>query len=767
MMLSKIAETNLNSNPFEDQLSVWLLFIGFSSGIAQALFPFTDIPQFNNRLSAFFSLLCHAGPLVVFLRRHLSANATYGKSGDQLVRYVRITLPILFAVLMASPYFVACFGPIFTLCAIITLGIGITTRDPLYFCYGLAYLVTGLKVLGLPYLPHSQVTTFFVGTAISYDLTIRFRLGAKLTRLAKRARRHGTQSSGADFSATLVKEAFRQIGAGRLTVLTLQRGGGCRLEIITSANETVPSEIFHRDSLPPLFAHAISSQRTLWHLKEDDPLLRNIRRGQKPSGSYKGEILSVVPILGETHPVGAIAFTDYPTQWANDPQKNSELQAIVNLLQPLLIESMTSEALVHRSELVESISEIQTSISKLSSSFETNPSDTRQSEHHYQTIIEKIAEKLDAFGYIAKLDPNTRQFEILGITGYPKEVHDRLTMGRLFALRENEQGPLALAVNREQPVIVTDVQLWKQVLHENTNTFFQKSGTKSCAAIPIYKTIRDQVGAVIEKAIWGVIFLERRSEAPFTLQYSRALSLLANSIDEFIEHIDQKQALERTKKVLSAFVPQRILDRVINENIELEKDQGFLVMLDLKNSTKISLEVGSETWTRNVQILIPSIEKICHKYRLQLQLAIWDAFYLTLSTPTPSAQDVIEILAFVNEIVPVIDDWYTTHYEKLSFTETSSEQKARFCLTYGDISRGFSVGTTRNWTIVGNEMASISKFEDVCKKLSGVIFADDSLVEQINTSYWKNTGSCTPSTSRKIYVLPGSWSDYLHLKKAS
>jgi class 3 adenylate cyclase len=458
--------------------------------------------------------------------------------------------------------------------------------------------------------------------------------------------------------------------------------------------------------------------------------------------------------------VGALAITDYPEDWVNDVDKNLELATLFRLLGPVFIEQIQNNELLQQSEWSTINQEVHKIFSKLKSQINASTTQLNQSAL-FQQVIEGVSFQLKSYGFIAKLDSQTHEFEILGIHGYPKEVSDRLLNGRIFALPENEQGPVPLAINRKQTVIVSDVRLLRGVLHENTNFFFDRAGTRSCAAVPIFESKTDALGSLQEKTIWGILFLERNITEPFTLKSTTGLEQVSDEIDNLLSDVNQKLIFEKTQKALSSLLPERVLQKVIDQKLEREEDYGTLLMIDLKESTKIALEVGSDVWLKNAQSLLPTIDEIARRHNLTLQTFIWDAFYLTYSSETPSEQVVVRMLDFINEISQEIEKWYQQHYGSLFLNSGIRKQKARFCLTFGDTSRGFVEGKTRSWSIVGGEMSCISKFEDVCKKLDGVVFADESIRAGLDPLVWNSTNQQVPSTRRNIYVASVSWQDLM------
>jgi len=315
-----------------------------------------------------------------------------------------------------------------------------------------------------------------------------------------------------------------------------------------------------------------------------------------------------------------------------------------------------------------------------------------------------------------------------------------------------------LAVNEKKTVIVPDVKLLKPVLHENTNIFFETSRTESCAAIPIFISQSDDLGETASKELWGVLLLESHKSNPLTLSLRYNFDGLSNTIANIISSQIDKTTLSRTKRALADFVPENAITTIINGNHETENDQGYLVLVDLKGSTTLALRHGSNYWTKAMNEVSPKLEKICEQKGFKLQLLIWDAFFITLSTDKQTKKKVSKIVELIEELKQEIQLLYTNR-----FGFSDHDQKARFCFTYGDISRGLASGKTKSWTITGSEMATISKFEDYCKRLNGITFCDESIDEKTLDTKFRITEHKIPSSNRSIYIHQSDW--YLKVLK--
>jgi hypothetical protein len=154
---------------------------------------------------------------------------------------------------------------------------------------------------------------------------------------------------------------------------------------------------------------------------------------------------------------------------------------------------------------------------------------------------------------------------------------------------------------------------------------------------------------------------------------------------------------------------------------------------------------------------------------MELQDFKWDAFIFTLSTLEKNNSASQNILDFFSQAALLVENWYNEELASVSQSNLETGQKARCCVTFGDITRGFSGGTTKVWTLIGAEIAAVSKMEDVCKRLDGVIFFDETALPDETVAQFTYTNSIVPGTGRMIFKGSFSWGqvDGVQKRKAS
>lgn len=707
-------------HPYEITLPLWFLNSTIVSGVAQNFFSFVQFPLLLNQCQLFLTQISILSiPILLLLRTNQRRNLSF---------YLLGITCLLLAVLDFSPSFASYFIPIHLMLLCVLAGVAILKKEFEYIFLVIIIFLGCLKILGFHSMPIESATYSFYAFVVCFLVFSKIRLNARLATLAQWAQSSEWRKLNSDLLQTLIAKIHDEVGAGRTTLLSVSQDGQITIH---SKIGTQPIRSMIRTELPPIFAHVFSIGEPLIHLNSKSDKYRNIARGALTKEVYQSEIFSIIPIISESHTVGAVAFTDYPQSWIKSPVRTFLMRHLTGTLESNLIEQIHARGWRSKGQWSEKLLEIQKRL---------------LGAKNLEEAHAIVCDVLSCFGFLASLDPDSRLFSLHAIQGYPSEVDERLRSGRIYAHRENEQGPIAIAANQKKCVIIPDVKLLRSVLHENTNMFFEKSQTHSCVGIPVFSPVSNG----FDRQLWGVLFLERSTGEPFTLDAKSALEQIGSEFSELLKNLDQQKVTNQTLKALSSFVPERVLQRVIHEQLERENDTGILVMIDLKSSTKIALKFGSEYWLERARALAEPLEKEAAQFGLNWQYFNWDAFYFTLSTPKPNTNDLIQIVEFFEKANILIQEMYAKYYSTHGSYGDPSESVARVCITYGDISRGFLQGATRIWTIVGSEMAAISKFEDLCKRLDGSVFCDGSLFEAIDSN-WMDTGVTIPSTGRKIY----------------
>ena len=701
-------------------------------GFFQIVFPTVLVPQLTNIIGAFLLIVSYTIP---------SVSVLFCSPKSKMVG--KITC-LMFAsgVFIASNFYVF-FLLGLVLASLVSLVAGAFKRHLNLFLLGTLQVLCVLKVLNVPHMPAGTTIYYFFGFLAIRKLLLRLRVTSNFSRLVSFVSKMDTSPELATRNiASVVGLAQNLTSLRSLTLLHVQIDS--KIKIVQFKKD---QNLFFVDAVPPIFAHAMSLKREIWHLKVGSPEFHRIKKVGKTNFEM-GEYISVLPIYDDEKMYGAVAISGYASTVVATQEYNIEQKAILRVVVETLRSLIKKEESFQKSFWNELFINSHSIISELAIS-------SVQTEYPLAEVASEISRILDASVFIAELDQVTRKFSMKGIHGFEAFVQERFMKGTVYANLDNEQGPIALAVNRKQAVIVSDVQLLKDVLHENSVQFFAKNNTLSCAGIPIF-----YVGT---NDIWGVLWLERRkSLLPFDLLSEGPLTGLAAAVSLYIDRRGKDQSILAANSTLHSFIPEDVFEDVINNGKVREDDHGYLLMLDLKGSTKVSLEKGSDFWLNEAAKIKEPLTKIGENFGLKLREYKWDAFVFSMTSNEVSREQVNRIEQFCREASQLIEGWYNESFVSVSDENREKNQKARFCITFGDISRGLTQGTVKAWGMIGAEIAAVTKMEDYCKKLAGVVFFDESVHVNDVKSTLIDCDTIVASTHRKIFRSADSWAEMVH-----
>ena len=89
--------------------------------------------------------------------------------------------------------------------------------------------------------------------------------------------------------------------------------------------------------------------------------------------------------------------------------------------------------------------------------------------------------------------------------------------------------------------------------------------------------------------------------------------------------------MEARNEALKEFIPAEGMDTFIANKNYIEKDFGFLLMIDLRKSTLLSNKFGKEKWIEITNGIRKEVDSVLVDSQIKLQEFVWDAFYFTLT----------------------------------------------------------------------------------------------------------------------------------------
>lgn len=742
-----IYSTKIKLSPLSSLVPLWIIFLLLASNIGQTILPIQNKPLIFNKLVSLLSGLAHCGPLLVHLIQ------TSKDIHKKTISYLIVLACLVYGLLSFSAYFSTAFISTFFVSAVLATYLSIKSRNLALLLYSFTLAAVGLKVLNFSYLPSAMTCTVYVGVFLSLESLRHIKkLSLLLGRVTKATENPAlSNSSPLEFAE---KELLQILETKQLTFVYVLPGSKCEIRIYKFHNNQVHFESMLKEELPPVFAHAFSKREAIWHASPLEQRVKSVKSKSTRKDLYEEKYFCVVPLIDNNQCHGGFSFTTNARVSNSESSEAFSQRIIAELSAPHMLQKLVQHKMAKESTSYKDLTLLQENVHEITSSSLTE-------EQIMQSILNIINQTVTSQGFIAKLNNETRQLGIKAINYKNDEIQRRYLSGKVFAHVENEQGPLAVSVNHKKIVIVQDVKLYSGVLHEFTNYFFKLSGTNSCASIPIFNPKSEKS----ELSIWGVLFLEAVGEHKFDMSQDVFFSKLGEILNAAISSIHERNILKKTEQALETFIPTELVSTYL-ENSQISKnEEGILMMLDLKSSTKISNSYSKKHWQNSVEAYAKNeIIAIGTELGFEFKNFTWDAFYFTLAAEKPSRENVLKCFTFLRRCKDILDSFYSTCFgDQFHEFKNPATPKARLCFSYGDISMGIIESGKRHWGITGQEMANLTKLESIAKSHQktnpySTIYTDSSIINS-NDDFFTKTGLIVAESSREIFSGNSSWQD--------
>ena len=748
-IIFRMVKFNFALSPMEQYFDAWLGFMFFFSGAASTLFPLNSSSYFFTRISNFFILIAYFGLTVHGIGRSRKLSAYLTKFARILTDPNRILgrfqlLHLVALVFVLSPNYAKGLGPVYLTMSIITFAFGALEQSSLYLGFGFVGILCGLKLFMIPYMPEGYAVMVFALACITDAFVARVKKSAHLTETMRWSRDLVESFHDSKTIADLLQEFGTRFEIKQITLVMAQSKGGCEISVHRFRNGKWNTEVFFRNLLPPTISHVLTTRQPLWHVEQDSLLALNIRKGNPSTQNYASSHYTVVPLLNDHGVIGAISFTDYDANLCKDEFEKLELSTTVNHLFSFIAQAAANQSSSANEGWDHACIAVAEKISELK-----NVPTIGGPNVQLSMITSLIASELQVGVFIGRLDPVSRKVELHSIAGYNEEAETAYKQTQFYAVSHNEQGPIALAINRGQIVSVGDVGLIASVLHAISIKVFAIAGTKSCAAIPISGegSSLSENGFVNSKDAWGVIWLESKEIGRFSPRSESGLKMIQSAIETLLLHGQVMETTSRATLALAGFVPDHVLPRLLRGQSVREEEEGYLLMADLLESTQLSRQIGADAWHEFISQTSPTIKAIAVKYGFTLQAVVWDAFYFTRGCRSRYSE-IVNTIEFSEELLIAFGKAIASIP---GYAGEKAKQRARFCLTYGDITRDAKLAFTHHWTIVGASMAMVHKLEQACKGISGWFYVSESAVQSDPGPMWTLLDQSVKGTGEKIY----------------
>lgn len=611
-----------------------------------------------------------------------------------------------------------------------SLVISVVQKNISLFLFFVLLILTSLELSGVSLIKSAYIAPTFIAILILSEnnqaLISLFRIN-RLLKLNSIARSGKSKRSRKNSAPAVVRLFQRQFGIKRVTILNISDSPAIELQRFSSKRTSPQKEAV--SELPPIFAHVISTGNQLIDVSSDSALLSDIRRGERYENPISQKF-TAVPLKSGNQTIGAIALTEYnPAQFATSLNRSSFVFCL-DILKSILVEHLLT---LPKTETLKKLEELTNQLKN----YATTESETAES------LIIGFARILNqAFGWrvmAASYCASDYLLKPLEFFSFDPSVKEQVVAGKIYAAKSNLQGPIALAVHEKKPVIVPNTRWLDGVVHSNTVKFFELHQTKTAAFLPI-------LGA--DGNTLGVYWIEGVKNSEISYADIALFSAFLATLGEKLRLMLSNSKLRLTNQSLGQFVPQHLVEDYLAGLDVKETDFGFLMMFDLKGSTRLAHVLGTDIFHREVEVLKFAMVGAILPKNWVLRQFVWDGMEFTRSCD-PANSDRLSIEDLFLEISPVFSKWKSELLRKFGYLPEISETSFRLCFSFGDITRGIvTEGLTRKWSFTGSAIATVSKVEQAAKVLQGVVFCDKSVIGKCKDNW---TLVYTTSQGLEIY----------------
>jgi class 3 adenylate cyclase len=613
-------------------------------------------------------------------------------------------------------------GTVLTSLALIAMSVKGEVTSYLGF-YVISYILSLLKV-GLPpsvfsvFIPHWHFAPVYIGVYLLSQVlkdantsSITFK-ALKFLQLELRGKDKGFSYESA------LAEICDSLNCARVSVLKINHDNSCAVFIFDKEKHDSPFQTLSLNTFPPAFSHSITMRKSLYHIKEEGELAERLRK----KGDYYQlghEYFSIVPIVGAGGELGAFACTGYKIDLRDDYSRTSfesAVQIFSGYFSRIMEAHSNAEKLNANEELEAAIKSIQGL-----SSFD----DIQSLEHSLAVFSDIFAFK----AFIGVLDESSSFVNTHATFGLDSQEISCLNALGLKKNDVNEVGPVPLAIKTGQPTFVNEVGLIKGLLTEGSQEFFKITSSEGIAVVPF------DIPTRANTKTRAILYLISKSKNVFDEYTKGAIMNFVDALSSRLDHLSlhnlhgiSESMLKASKDGLSHFLPKHLVDDYLVGKEVTESDYGFLMMLDLKGSTKLAHLLGNSKFHIEVENFQKSVNAEVSRHGWTLQQFVWDGFAFTCKWDDEGHRK-LKIARYKDLIEPIFLRWKSalskTYGQKTEITSLDY----RICFSFGDTSRGvITEGQTKKWTFIGNAIAVVSKVEQAAKTFPGYVFCDASVL---------------------------------------
>ncbi len=741
IIVSKFSGLQDSENESSKYTIYWVPFLFVVSGASSVLIPVELTNFFWARLSNFLAISAFCG----FSFGRISCLLLRKSKGAALIEFLnapigRLSLLPRFTVLVAmfclSDYFAIGFAPIFLVLAVLFMVSGLLFRDLVLTLMAVSALADSLKLLGVPFMPTAYVQVLFSLGLLAEGLRVRLRLAARYFSLVRWTQSYIVRIPETNDITDILFAVMDRLSIGRISILIPDVSGSCRVIQASLGSDQAPRSKSRTivESVPPVVAHIMTTKSPIWNIEQDSVFAQSLRKGESAREVYTGRYFSALPLKDDSGVFGVFSMTNYSEQYLDNGLNFDGLRTVVDLVTGPLIERLRRAEFGSAKEWSRSVSGIDLSCENSSSYVD-----------YLSAIVARIGNTLGCRVCLFSLDSENRALTLQATFGYSSAGLDQLKNTKIYAVKKNEQGPVALAVNRNRAISVQNVAWISSVLHSSSVNLLDAIDAQSMCVVPV-----SLPGAHDADSPSGLLWLDSSHVGFFTAAMESEIQQLSKRVGEGIFAWHQSRVNSESIQLLKKMLPEDVAIGGVARNDLQQFDSGFLLMCDLRDSTLLSRRLGAEVWTKFVDSLGSDLKNMALDRGGKLQSVQWDAFYFTFSVPR-NQEAFARILSFIQELKGLIEGQYPDEFRAVRDVR-SRDLLARFCLVYGDTSMGLSGKVNARWTFTGTAMAEVSKLEQVSKTLTGEIFSVG-IQDLTYESNWIALDVSVPGVEQRVFVF--------------
>ena len=724
-ILAKSLGSNYHRSSFEIALPLFAGFNTINSGLLFKVLPIFESGIILNSLSIF---LASFATLTITLEELSFLKAKTRK------KIYYCVIPFIGA-LAISPYNSYAVGPLNFFLAILCAMNSIYAKNVTTFFFALVTSLASLRLMGFGGMPHTHLHAIFVGLIAFREVLGKVTVTLRVANLAIRFEKTSQPEQIFEQFKTCLREISVSLENAKVSLFVCPPGTVCRYFSYDGAIKQHNGNTF--PDLPPIVAHVLSARAPLCHLSTESNIFKILAKHKVTEINYSSNYLSAFPVIANDRILGVLFLTNYLKTFITDKSGNDRFTTVINLSIKTLADLMHNHQALQELNFSERLRD-------LTNQLHTRPKDIQTIDQWSLFILKILTESFTCAGFIAELHPETRKLKILATSNYTTRSKEYVRNTDFYAKEDNLHGPVAVSVNRNDVVVIEDVAWLSHVVKTKTYELFRLNETRSCLILPIRLDPHQKDPTT--NPVWGVVWLESAITSHFKVELLKFYNTICTTLFESFSKLNTQKDLGLATQTLVSFMPASVAEKLTKGQSTIERDDGFLIMIDLRGSTKISTALGGEGYACAIQNLRLQLEPVLLEYGFCLQELIWDAFYFTWSNSALKTLPAETLDQIAKNICAVVTAWSIDLNLKIDLP-----QPVRICVTNGDITRGFTEGKTRSWTIVGSAMAIISKMETECKTLNGVLFADATVID--DRKNWEFTGASINSKQTSIYRL--------------